>query len=334
MCRALCESLKTFPPILVDSLVTDEGVLLPEERLELAGLCIRYCNDPTTAILALTKYMCREYVIDSNRYHELRKGVAVPLGQTSFAKKALLVAQDTTARIWEELPEFDRLPAEKRDEVEKGLLQLMADAFGGMGEEALGLLKSNRVPRKVEGRTLIRPWRAFARELARHYPPAKSWIEAELENAPGDPDLKYLKEVLGREAVSTETDEELSEKLERYLSLGERRDFDDLRHKWDGRVFEFLQRKLHSASKIDERRRVVHLLCGFQNRMRDSVVRILLDHWGPLSEADFEGALEALAERKISQTALREQAVSMLGPHLAGPHAAKVRGAITRLLGA
>jgi hypothetical protein len=334
MCRALCQSLETFPLILVESLVTDEGVLLPEERLELAGLCIRYCSDPTTAIMALTKYMCREYVIDPNRYHELRNEVAAPLGQSSFVKKALLVVQDTTARIWDELPEFERLPPGKRDEIEKGLLQLMADAFGGMGEEALGLLRTNRVPRKVDGPTLIRPWRAFARELARRYPPARSWIQAELEHAPGDADLKYVKNVLGLEAASAETDVELSKKLERYLTLGELRDFDDLRHKRDGRVFEYLQQRLHSGSKIDERRRIVHLLRGFQNRMRDSVVRTLLDHWGPLSEADFEAALEALAGRKVSRDTLREQAVSLLSPYLVGPHAAKVRGAISRLLGA
>jgi serine/threonine protein kinase len=333
MCRALCRALERLPTILLDCLVTDEGVLMPDERLELAELCIQYCDDPTTAILSLTKYMCREYVIDLNRYRELRDKVALPLGNSKFEQKALLVVEDTAGRIWEELVEFERVPADKREKIERGLLQLMSDAFGAMGGEALDLLKANRVPRVLEGQILLRPWRVFARKLGNQYAPARSWLESESRQHPADQDVNYA---LGKDPVPGEApgegEDALSEVLQRYLALGERRDLDDLRFKKDARLFELLRRGLQQGHSIEERRRVVRLLHGFESRMRGSVVRTLLDHWTGLSEADHETALEALTENRIEDNALRHRAVNQLEAGLGGAHDLKIRRALNRLL--
>lgn len=334
MCRALCEAVERLPAILVDTLVTDEGILLPEERLELAELCIRYCDDATAAILALTKYMCREYIIDLNRYHELRDKVALPLGRSSFEKKALLVAEDTAARIWEELAEFDRVPPEKREKIESGLLQLMSDAFGAMGAEALDLLKGNRVPRTVEGPVTLRPWRVFGLKLAKQYPAARTWLEGEATRHPEDLDVKYAlgREVVGGDGQAGANEGSLATILNRFLALGERRDMNDLRFRKDPQLFDLLRRRLQASQSRDERRRIAQLLLGFQGRMRNSVVSLLLDHWGDLAGADYETALDALTDTSIKNQNLKNRAVSQLEAELGGPHQAKVRRALNRLL--
>lgn len=329
MCRALCRALETFPAVLVECLVTDEGVLLPDERLELAELCIQYCSDPSAAMLALVKYLCRGYLIDQNRYHELRERVAVPLGRSSFPKKALLVVQDASTQIWEELPEFERVPQARRAATENGLLQLLADAFGSMEADALELLQDGRVPSTAvtAAGTTLRLKRVFARHLGNRYAPAKAWLQEALASNPEDPDLRYALRI----KEETGAGDDVVETYRRFVHSGEKKALDHLRFSKDRRIFDLARETLRSGTE-DSTRKIIQLLRGFESRSRGGVVALALDFWPTLTGADFDGALEALASYRIADAQLRDRAAQVLETGLAGPHAEAVRRALNRIL--
>ena len=138
LCWAVCEALHYFPEIMLDSLEGDEGLLLPDERLKIADLCIRF-STKKSAVLALVKYMCREYILDRARYHDLCSTVArrmhelqlrdEPAATASTPQQSivvrqlitpLLIAQDTERCVWRELREFEQIPDSAEEDTEKG----------------------------------------------------------------------------------------------------------------------------------------------------------------------------------------------------------------------
>ncbi len=110
LCRRICEGLRIFPTVVQDSILDDEGVYLPEERVELADMCIDLSKNPE-AIRVLTKYMSREYIIDQKNYFPLRESIAQHLGLLQFPETAQRITDEVSVHIWEELKEFSRLGA-------------------------------------------------------------------------------------------------------------------------------------------------------------------------------------------------------------------------------
>ena len=80
------------------------------------GLNLRICVfviQRSYAFLALSTYMCREYILDRNRYRDLRRSVANRMGDLQFERKALLIVEDATSHIWEDLEEFEKFPTKE-----------------------------------------------------------------------------------------------------------------------------------------------------------------------------------------------------------------------------
>jgi serine/threonine protein kinase len=98
LCRRICEGLKIFPTVVLDSILDDEGVYLPEERVELADMCLDLSKDPE-AILVLTKYMSREYLIDGNNFFALRDRIARRLGLLGFPQTAQHIVDEVSVHI-------------------------------------------------------------------------------------------------------------------------------------------------------------------------------------------------------------------------------------------
>ena len=120
LCWRLCAALGYFPVAFMRHLTADEGLLLPEERLTLADLCIRFSTDET-ATAALLSYMCREYVLDKRRYFALRDNVARRMSEVQSQNTSKEIWDACHNRIWRALKEFESLPLSTRQEFEKGL---------------------------------------------------------------------------------------------------------------------------------------------------------------------------------------------------------------------
>ena len=110
----------------------------------------------------------------TGRYSTLSRRIASRIGAMPFADRAFLIVEDTVDHIWEELPEFERIPPGKRDDIERGLLELMAEAFSSMDGEALALFKAGKVPRQSAGDPPLPVYRRFAIKLATKTLPRES----------------------------------------------------------------------------------------------------------------------------------------------------------------
>jgi hypothetical protein len=343
LCWAVCQALQYFPEIMLDSLKGDEGLLLPDERLTIADLCIRF-SKRKSAVLALVKYMCREYVLDRARYHGLcatvarrmhelqlrdELGTTASTPQQSMAVRQLitplLIAQDTEQCVWRELREFEQIPDSAKDETEKGLIELMAEAFAATGSAGLEILKTGKVPRNT-GPSNLPVFRRFAAKLAATNPAALAWLKSE---APRDFDAQRAVESVSRDS---EAELESPEKvLAEYLRSGDKKLFDKLRFWRTGAVLQRVKSRLQSAPSSLEVDRILKLLKGHESRQRAAVVDVLLTHWAMLSKADYATAVQVLTQFEVP-SALRSRARDMLNRELSGPHSSAARKGLEQLL--
>lgn len=331
MCRALCRVLELFPSSLLDQLAVDEGILLPEERVDLADLCILFSSEQD-AILSLSKYMCREYILDRNRYHLLRGRIASRMGALPFSQRALLVVEDTTHHIWEELQEFEELAIEERGEVAKGLLQLMADAFSSMGDDGYTLLTQDRVPRESEGTPHLRIFQVFARRLQEKHAKTREWLEERYTENPSDPDIGYALKRTERKRTA-ETSEEIHAALHRYVLEESREDFNALRFSKNPEAVRYIGLFLENTVSPEVVRRALKLLEGFENRHRDSVVACVMQCWDALSQVDYRTSVGILRKYRIKDARIRDGALRFLHNELErSPHKNVVRDALDVLL--
>ena len=95
----------SLPGCVGRQLVNDGGLFLPDERVNLADLCLRYSKDED-AFLELTLYMCKEYILDRRRYYDLMTTVASRMGEIHFERKAWFLVQDAAIHVWKLLPEL------------------------------------------------------------------------------------------------------------------------------------------------------------------------------------------------------------------------------------
>jgi hypothetical protein len=281
-------------------------------------------------MLALSKYLCREYILGPGRYALLSKRIATRMGAMPFTDKALLIVEDTADHIWEELPEFERLPKAKRPEVESGLLELMGDAFASMGEEALNVFKDDNVPRQSHGASPLPMFRRFALKLAARHPPTREWLLRQADNDPGDPVLRGIAEKLRATPVPVELDD-LRRTFELFIAHGYTEDLNVLRFSSDLRLFRLMDDLMVHRPASDEIDRLLALLKGFQSRQRYAVVGYVLRHWKAISARDYALAADILTTHGVPDK-FKDSAVAQLNRDLKGGHERAAREALERIL--
>jgi serine/threonine protein kinase len=330
MCRTLCDRIGIFPEALFELLSQDNGLLLANERVDLADLCIRYSKD-SNAILALSTYMCREYILDTNRYHDLRQMVANRMGEIQFDRKALLIVQDATGHIWEDLEEFEKVREGNRFSMERGLLQLFGDAFAAMGDEALKLFENGQVPSRC-GQNKHYIFRLFARKLAASHRPAKQWLSKKFEKEPNNRDLSYA---LRRSQNTSLSEEEVRESFARYIQDGSNSDRQKLCRPDANLVFELIREQLRISNDNLILKRLLDLLKFFEYLCRPRVVDIVLQFWEDLSNVNYETLVDVLVSHKVPREHF-DTALNCLQrglqPDMATKHGANARRGLNILL--
>jgi len=336
LCWRTCEALQYFPETLLESLTGDEGVLLPEERLGIADLCIRFSRKPT-AVLALVKYMCREYILDKARYRVIRDTVARRMSELNFEPTAKLIWEDCQNYIWKELKEFNELPGSAsaelvRDsvirETERGLLELMAEAFAATGIAGLEVLKARKAQR-LAGPRLLPVFRRFAIASGIRNPEVRAWLISEASTFPEDRDLQHIVDKL--EGPKTDKPKDPDALLQEYLISGRPGTLNTLRFWPNKKVLEIVGRCLSGQRSCKELDLVLGLLKGYQSRHRQAVVDVLLKHWQKLAGHDYDTAVEVLTAYPVF-SGQRERATALLNDDLAGAHQTAARRGLEQLL--
>jgi hypothetical protein len=217
LCWRTCETLKYFPETLLTSLTSDEGLLLPEERLGLAELCIRFSGE-ATAVPALVRYMCREYVRDSARYREIREKVARRMGDAQCDEAAEAIWEACRSHIWTQLADFQNLAATAKPEIERGLIELLGDAFAATPDSGLRVLKACK-NQWISGINRLPIFLRFAVKSGRQNPDVRAWLMNEGSRSPGDWTLQRIVEALsGQKKVNRDDPRSL---LQEYLKHGD-----------------------------------------------------------------------------------------------------------------
>jgi hypothetical protein len=327
LCWRVCEPLRYFPETFLKNLTSDEGLLLPEERLGLAELCIRFSGEPT-AVPALVKYMCREYILDKSRYHDIRDKVAHRMHEVQGDTTAQTIWDACRARVWTELTDFRQLPESTQFEFESGLIELLSDAFAATSDSGLRVLKAskNQLQADVEK---LRIFRRFAVKAARRNAGVRSWLIAESERSPSD---KVLKRIAERLTPQQHQDRDNSKSLFReYLTRGDRIIYNELRFVKDKRVFDHLGTQLSGHCSRGDLDRILDLLRGFQHRHRVAVIELMLRHWPKLSGHNYKTSTDILASYSVPGH-LRDDVAQMLNRDLGGDHDGMARRALEQVL--
>jgi hypothetical protein len=329
LCWRTCETLKYFPEALLTSVTTDEGLLLPEERLRLAELCVRFSAEPT-AVPALVKYMCREYVLDKSRYREIRDKVARRMGEVQCDRTAEVIWEACRDRVWTDLADFQNVPAGAQPEVESGLIELLGDAFAATSDSGLRVLTTSKNQR-VAGMNRESMFRRFAVKSGRRNANVRAWLMDESSRSPDDKTLRRIVE-----AVSERREEKREDPralLREYLKQGDSSLYNQLRFLKNRDLFESLETHLSSECPNKDIGLILKLLRGFQSRNRLQVIDVLLGHWRKLAEQDYRAAAEILsAYPNMLTTKQREGAINILNRDLGGVYRETARRTLELLL--
>lgn len=329
LCWRVCERLEYFPEALLTSLSSDDGLLLPDERLGLAGLCIRFSGG-STAVEALIRYMCREYVVDRSRYRELRDAVARHMGDVKCEKTAQLIWEACRSQVWSDLPDFRSLPEATKPEVEGGLIELFADAFAATPDAGLKQLKKAR-SQWVPEQTRPPMFRRFSVKSGRQDPAVRAWLLDECNRSPHDNMLRKVVDALSERKEGRHDNPQAL--LQQYFKHEDPQSYGELRFLKGGTVFEALEAQISKGSTHQELALVLKLLRGFQTRNRWHVVDVLLRHWPAFSGEDYKLAAEILAAfPKMLTEGQRAEAVAILNTDLEGKHHEAARKALEILL--
>lgn len=327
--RRLCDTLELFPDSLLGALFEDPQILLPSERTELALLCIQH-SESDKATSAVLYYLCREYLEDQGRYHQLRN-IALAMGQLQHPKTPQFVVLFARKQRWEKLSEYGALPASERRSIVNGLLELLADAFSSMGDGASDLIRSNKVASRTEGDPPFSLFARFARQLARRHEHTREWLLAEAQRHPEDTDLERAVERLKSQTESEPLD--LDVLLSDYLRKADRQSFNTLRFCNDSRVFSLIGERLQDSGSDTEVKSLANLLKGFESRQRGQVVQCALASWRVLHDAVTDLAIDVISRYPIANEGQKRQAISLLNELLGGPQDEKARRGLDRLLG-
>lgn len=325
LCRRLCGSLEVFPVTLLNALHDNIEVLLPEERLDLARLCLLYSSSEKAGGTVL-KFACREYIADPSRYSALRT-LAGAMGKWTHPRRAEVAEWYAHSEKWKDLPEYRAVPQADQQQMDRGVLEVISDAFASMGDAAFELVRSDRLHRRTSGDPALPLFSKFVRKLAKRHEPTKRWLLDQVKRHPDDRDL-------AKAAEDTEqlTPDEVEPCFKTYLESDDRVAFNALRFCDDPRVFALVRESLEHKPSEQNVKRIAALLEGCENRQRGRVVECVIRCWSLFERHDVVRAIRILSKYSIRDARLREEAVATLSTLLSGPLAEPARKGIDRLL--
>jgi serine/threonine protein kinase len=344
LCFSLCKRLRYFPTILIESILEDDALYLPSERVDIADLCIMYSDDDSV-MLPLNKYMCREYILDRNKYSDLKDKIASRAKELNFEKKAELIVEDTKVRIWEELKEYEELDGSRKEEIDDGLLQLFGDAFAFLEEGALDYIKRSKLPSVCnEGRLKIAS--TFMGKLARKYPPARKWLFEELKKMPEWDKFvaaRSLKRSFDREEkgifdsaskilkIDVE-DINIQRVFNRYIEAGMNKDLRILRYEGEKETINLIEQEISGKCDNNKLEKILCILREFKNAHRFRIVKLICNNWETLAGADYAETVYVLTEFSIPDESLRLQALRLLDKGLHTANSEIARAGIDQIL--
>lgn len=344
MCLALCEKLQYFPTRLIESVLEDSALYPPEERVHIADICIKYSTD-SSVLLTLNKYMCREYIMDPQKYRNLKSVIAVRVKELNFDQKARLILEDTECRIWEELREYELLEDAVKEEYDRGLSQLLADAFASLGEEAFNMVKEGLPLKCSAGKLRIAS--LFTGKLALQYPPARIWLFDKLKHFPDNYDFYYAARSLRKSFTDSERKifdysgiilnvtskpEDIRDVFERYLLTGNKRDLHFLR--WDktvetiNLVEEAMKRDQNETCLIN----ILLLMKAYKNNHRNRISKIICDHGAVFLNASLSETVHILTDYEVPDERTRNRCIDLLKEGLGTPWDNLARVGIEKIL--
>ena len=325
MCQLLCDNIQYFPTILIDSIVDNDSLYLPDERVNIADICIKWSTDKN-AMMPLNMYMCKEYILDQQRYFELKNKIATRVNELKFEDKAGLIVGDTKIRVWEELKEYDDLSEEIKKRVDEGLRELFADAFSSLGEEAFSYLKAKDLPSFSDDKRLPIA-RVFIAKLSKRHKPARKWLFDKLNKSPNK-ELYYaaqrmISELTGDEkTIITDAAKRLNIKFiednnfdiifQKYLTSGQKKERYFLCKKGKEEPLILLKKQIGQEEDSQKICNMLKLLAFYKDRHRDRIVPIVLDNWDKFSKTDYDLAGYVLTEYIMPTEELKKKAIDVL----------------------
>lgn len=328
MCQVLCQKMCFFPSNLIQSILDDAALYLPDERINIADLCIRYSTS-SDVLLPLNNYLCREYILDPQNYFKLKDNIASRINDLQFEEKARLIVEDTKMRIWEDLPEYEKLDDNRKEDMDKGLLQLFADSFASLKDNALEYIKNEELPSKCDNNKL-KISSTFISRLAQNHPQTRSWLFETLKNKPtrdllfaarNQRDLsqneKNIYKKAARElgiAPQPEVDVEMT--FQNYLQTGSTSDRNLLRFDQPDRTLSMVARKMTSNPEQGEILNILKLLKEFKNDSRIKTTKIVCDNWNKFSEIDHGLTVEVISNYSIPDAEIKRKTLALLNGDL------------------
>jgi hypothetical protein len=272
--------------------------------------------------------MCREYVLDPSRYHDIRDKVANRMGEVRGETTAQAIWDAYRARVWTGLTDFRQCPERTQLELESGLIELLSDAFAATSDAGLRVLKASKNQLHADGEEL-RVFRWFVVRVARKSADVRTWLIGEADRSPGDMVLKRIAEQLTPQRHQNRDNPKAL--LREYLTRGDRQIYNELRFSKDKRVFDYLGAQLSAHCSPSDLKRILDLLRGFQHRHRVAVIELMLQHWPKLSGNNYETSADILARYSVPGH-LRNGIAEMLNRDLGGSHDGMARRALEQVL--
>lgn len=311
ICQLLCEKMEYFPTKLIYNILLYPALYSPDERIEIADMCVKYSTSKEV-LLPLNQYLCREYILDRNNYKKLKDSIASKIDGLKFKDKAKLIVEDAKNKTWQNLPEYAKLDDDIKREIDNGILQLFADSFASLEDEALSYIKGVDLPIKCYGGELNIS-RAIITKLVQKYRPARTWLFETIKRTSVTDlvkagrtlkDLTEAEKAILKRAASTKgipIDEKIDveETFRSYLKNGAEEDRNKLRFNCGDETLSLITKKMTSHAAHDEILKILDILKYFKSYKRSRTIGILCDHWNKFSQVDYKMTVTVVSHYEI-----------------------------------
>lgn len=325
LCQEVCKLIKFFPIILIGNITGNVDLFMSDERIDIADMCILYSDDDQV-LLPLNQYMCREYLNDERNYLNLKKRIATRISELNFKQKALLIVEDTHMRIWDIFADYNEKSPELKRTFDIGISQLFADAYASLGQEALDVAISGKLPEFCEKR-IVPIKKLFISKLAMQYPGARKWIFKEIGIQP-ERALYYAAKNLPNhtdeeKGVLAESEIKLNIRqadvidcrtlYNKYLAEANPSDSYELMTKYPSETIVFIENTMNSNNEPMVIKNILKLLKNYHNRQRSNVLGIIINNWDDFTNIDHELTFHILEKDTISNIGQLETITELLG---------------------
>ena len=336
ICLNLCDNIQYFPTNLIDSIVDNDSLYLPAERVNIADICIKWSTDKNT-MMPLNMYMCKEYILDQGSYFELKNRIASRVNELKFIEKAGLIVGDVKNLVWEELKEYEELSNEIKKKVDDGLKELFADAFASLEKEAFDYLKTKDLPLFSDDKR-IPIARVFIAKLAKTHQPARNWLFDKLSRSPNkelyfaaqrnkyllnDKEKNILMDAARILAIKYKEDKNVKVVFQEYLTNGNNKDMYFLCNNGKLETLTLIKEAIAQEQDHIKVYNMLKLTDYYKRRYRDIIVPIILENWNKFSENDYVYAGYVLKEYPIPSEDLKKKAIDIVQNDLRDPQKKK-----------